>query len=202
MISEKHDIKKIDEFIHTNMKLSVSIHLIGYDYTFNSNVVGLKDKKYLIIDMPPRVVEDLFTCKVNNAEIIVRGISQTDLAHIIAIKSKITLITSKPYWLIHIQLPNQFETVVLRQNKRFKVDIPVVISDGNSTYDAVMKDISDSGCGFCLYDVTDNFKANTNITITSKLCKHVDEPLICTISNVRKMEKKRSLAPYLQVSPI
>lgn len=159
------NIKDFENYIHIGMKFSATIEFIAdNDYTFYCELIGMKKKNSFIIDIPNSVLEDLLVKKLNDADIILRGVSNSELAHIIALRSTVLAVTNRPYWLMHIRLPNQFECIPVRHNRRYKVDIPVQIEYQLKSFKGTLLDISSSGCAI-QYNGTTALRKGNNITL-------------------------------------
>ncbi len=180
-------MNKIKDYLEFGMKLSVTIKFGPRDeYTFQSNLVGMKDNQFLLIDMNQKTIEDLITKKVNNIGVVVRGITNTELGDIIAFKSQIITLVSRPTWLMFIKLPYKFETKPIRANKRFKLSLPITVLHDEQEYSAVLQDFSSSGCGV-FFEQAVELEKDMHVTIKPQLEHFPKQSPDCHIVNIRKL---------------
>lgn len=109
-----HTKDELHRFLKPGMKLSTNFEFGPKDqYTYSTTYLGMKENAYLILDIPMRLLEEQVMRKLPNADIIVRGVSDTELGHVIAFKSSVltTTVRPSPFCLSafqeHLQ-PNQF----------------------------------------------------------------------------------------------
>jgi len=168
------------------MRLSVKIKFGPKDeYSFQCNLVGLKESQFLLLDLNQKTVEDLITRKTNNVAVIVRGITNTGLGHIIAFKSQIISITSRPTWLMFIRLPYSFETKPIRSSKRFKLTSSVTVTHDELETQGTILDLSASGCGVFLSKEIELNKDST-LSITPELEHFPEQNAHCKVANVKR----------------
>lgn len=168
------------------MRLSVTIKFGPKDeYSLHCNLIGMKDNQFLLLDLSQKSVEDLITRKTTNVGVVVRGITDTDLGHIIAFKSQIITVTSRPTWLMFIKLPYNFESKPIRANKRFKLKLPVAVTFEENIHKATLRDLSTSGCGIYFDNIIELTK-ESQITIEPKLEYFPKDSPLCHIVNIRR----------------
>ncbi len=181
-----NDIDKIKQYLDFGMHLSVTVLFSSKDKCkLPCHLIGIKDKQFLLLDINQKSVESLITRKTNDVDIIVRGVADTDLGHIIAFKSQIITVTSRPAWLMFIQFPYHFETKPIRINKRFKLNVPVIVGHNGRETRAVLQDLSASGCGIH-FDHTTELSKESQITIKPELEYFPQSTPVCHIVNIRK----------------
>lgn len=186
MSAKINEVDKIKHYLEFGMRLSVTIKFGPKDeYNLQCGLIGLKENQFLLLDMSQKSVEDLITRRTNNVSVIVRGITDTDLGHIIAFKSKIITITSRPTWLMFIRLPYHFESKPIRSSKRFKLNTPIAVTYGEVTEKGILRDLSASGCGIFFKKPLEIDKQQA-VVIKPEL-KHFPESVPeCEVVNVRK----------------
>lgn len=179
--------KQIQDYLEFGMRLTIIIKFGPNDeYTLQSNLIGMKDKQFLLLDISPKAIEDLITRKTNNVNVIIRGITDTELGDIIAFKSQIISLVSRPTWLLFIKFPTHFETKPIRANKRFKLNIPVEVYHKEEMYKAILSDFSSSGCGI-LFDKSVSLEKGTEVTIKPSLNSFPETSPVCHLVNVKKV---------------
>lgn len=193
MESEIKKRETLPDFLHFGMKLSVAIKYGPDDeYSLHTHLIGIREHQFLILDLTGKSVEDLITRRTKNVPVVIRGICDTDLGHIMAFKSEIITITSRPVWLMFVKLPYEFETIAIRSNKRFKLDLPVIIKHNGDEHKARLKDLSVSGCGISIAD-TITIEKEASLEIQPRL-KHFPEHCPpCKVVNLRKHNQETLL---------
>lgn len=186
MSTKNHSTSEIKQYLEFGMRLSVTIKFGPNDeYNLQCNLVGVKENQFMLLDMNQKAVEDLITRKTSNVAVVVRGITDTELGHIIAFKTKIITIISRPTWLMFIRIPYNFESKPIRGNKRFKLNIPVVVSHQDIQVDGTLRDLSASGCGIYLNKTLEITKESV-VTITPQLTHFPKDIPPCHIVNIRR----------------
>ncbi|WED24225.1 flagellar brake protein [Vibrio sp. JC009] len=186
MESKVNKVNKIKDYLEFGMKLSVVIKFGQKDeYSLHSHLVGIKEGQFLILDMPPKAVEDLITRRTTNVRVVVRGITDTEYGDIIAFSSEIITVSSRPTWLMYIKLPYDFETKAIRENRRIKVNLPVNLTYDSEEYKATLRDISVSGCGVFLKKPLD-IKKDDKVILETNLEHFPGKSIECIIVNFRK----------------
>ncbi|MDG3085220.1 PilZ domain-containing protein [Vibrio hannami] len=195
---------KIKDYLEFGMKLAAVIKFGPKDdYSFQCNLVGLKEGQFLILDLPAKTVEDLITRKTNNARIVIRGVTDTELGDIIAFKTEIITVTSRPTWLMYLKLPYSFESKPIRSNKRIKVNLPITIDHADEEHKATLRDLSMSGCGIVVKKSIDIAK-DEEININTYFEHYPEESPKCIVANFRKYANQTFLGikfdPELKMS--
>lgn len=189
MTAKINDKSKIKDYLEFGMKLSVILKFGPRDeYTLHSTLIGMKDNQFILLDLSPKAVEDLITRKTNNVNVVIRGITDTELGEIIAFKSQIITVVSRPTWLMFIKLPYNFETKPIRANKRFKLSLPTEVFYEENKYNATIQDLSSSGCGLLFSNAVDLAKG-MEVTIKPSLEHFPETSPVCSIVNVRKLNE-------------
>jgi c-di-GMP-binding flagellar brake protein YcgR len=186
METKLNKIDKLTEYLQFGMPLSVTIEYAPDDkYILQAHLIGIREQQFLILDLPNKNLEDLVTRRSSSVPVVIRGISDTDLGHIIAFKAEMITITARPVWLMFIKLPYDFETIAIRSNKRFKLDLPVKIKHNGDVYKGTLKDLSVSGCGISVKDST-KLEKESVIEIFPKLDNFPQQPPECKVVNLKK----------------
>lgn len=83
------------------MKLNVSFEFGPDDKMARpATFIGLKDKHFVIIEIAEKDKEEFVLRKLENTDVVVRGIADTELGHIVAFKSSILTTIAKPAFLL------------------------------------------------------------------------------------------------------
>lgn len=189
METQINKIDKLTEYLQFGMKLSVTIKYAPDDeYVLHANLLGIREHQFLILDLPNKNLEDLVTRRSSNVPVVIRGVSDTELGHIIAFKTEMLTITSRPVWLMFIKLPYNFESIAIRSNKRFKLELPVKVIHNGDEYKATLKDLSISGCGISFSD-TIEIEKESLIEIKPKLDNFPQHCPVCKVVNLKKQNQ-------------
>lgn len=176
-------------YIKPNMSLSVVLEFGPDDsYTFHTTCIGFKDNHYLIIEVPNKTVEELMMRKVENSNAIVRGISDTELGHVIAFKSSVLTQITRPFCLMFLRVPTTFAIKAIREHERYKLSLSAVIMVNKIMYHGTMVDFSVSGCGIYLEDGGELCK-DMEVKVESALNRFYPSDQQYTIVSIRKHKK-------------
>ncbi|MDF2155334.1 PilZ domain-containing protein [Vibrio sp. CAU 1672] len=184
-----HNKEELHGFLKTGIKLSVCFEFNSTDkYTYTSTYLGLKENAYLILDIPIRLLEELALRQLNNADVIIRGVADTELGHVIAFKTSVLMHIVKPSPLLFVRIPNNFATKPIREYGRYKLDQPCQIDHQNNIYEGTLVDFSLSGCGIAT-QIEPEFKVGAEVIITSPLDNDIGKDNQCKVANIKKMTK-------------
>ncbi|OEE38700.1 PilZ domain-containing protein [Vibrio anguillarum] len=171
------------------MKILVTIEFGPEDsYSFSTTIVGCKRERYVLIDMPVKAREDLVMRKIVNIQIILRGICDTELGHILAFKTSIIRSISKPFGLLFIKFPKHFVTKPIREHERYKLSLPAVMHEGKHQFKGKLIDFSISGCALFIPGLH-HLEKDMFIEIKSTLSPLLPQDLACQIVSVRQQGK-------------
>lgn len=171
------------------MRLSATIEFGPADqYPFNTHYIGCKANQFLIIDLPQKAKESLVMRKLNNAVIVIRGITNTKLGHIVAFKTSVISQISSPGHLIFLRMPQHFASKPIREHERYALDIPIEVKSNTISYKAAMVDFSVSGCAFFISGECELTKSS-NIELDTPLNDLIPERLKYTIVGIQKEKK-------------
>ena len=169
MPSTTNQTQHLIKYLKPGTRVSAALHF-GPDDTVSINVtyIGFKHESYLILDLSKLVVESLILRKLENVDIIIRAITDTELGHIIAFKTSIICLISKPTHLLFLRPPTSIATKPVREHERYKIDLECQLISQSVTYEGKLIDFSISGCGIYLTEDPD-LNSKSNIEINSKL---------------------------------
>lgn len=87
-----HTKDELSHFLKPGTKLSIEMELGPQkSSSYSTTYLGCKENAYLIIDIPTRLVEDHAIRRLNNADVVIRGVSDTELGHVVAFKSSVLM---------------------------------------------------------------------------------------------------------------
>lgn len=181
-----NNIDAMLDYLEFGMRLSAVIRFGPKDeYSFQCNLIGIKLGKFILLDLRQKTVEDLITRKTSNVPIIIRGITNTELGHILAFESQVITITSRPTWLMFIQLPRNYETKPVRSDKRLKLTCSSLVTHSDVTYKGTLCDLSISGCGI-YFDVPIKLEKESQVVFEPSLESFQPTKCNCQVVNVKK----------------
>lgn len=151
-----NNISDLKQYLGIGSRFSIVFRFPqGDECTTQCCYLGMKENKFLIFDLSPRTMEQLVIHKADishypeGVQVIVRGFADTEFGHILAFKTKILGIKSLFSWLMFLKLPKSVEAKAVRKDKRFKINVATTVHFHERSEQAVIRDISASGC--CLY---------------------------------------------------
>lgn len=154
----------------------------------NGVYVGYKQDQYLIIELSQKSVESLTLRKLNNVDIVVRAVTDTELGHIVAFKTSILSSISKPAHLLFLRAPTNYASKPIREHERYKIDLECQVHFGTLTFDATILDFSLSGCGLYFSEQSD-IDNGTKLKVQSTLSENLPEELVYQVVNKKKHNK-------------
>lgn len=195
-MATSNNVEPLDliKYLKPGMKISATIQFGPDDnFTFATTLIGYKAEHFILLDMTLKTQEQLVMRKLNNAQIIVRGISDTELGHVVAFNTSIIQVTSLPSALLFVRIPKHFITKTIREHERYKVSLPVSLSEynelqGERKFDGKLVDLSISGCGIYVGGENElNIKSRVNFS--SDLDSFLPDSLTGYIVSIRRQQK-------------
>lgn len=138
--------------------------------------IGHKEDQYLVLELSQKSTEALTLRKLNNVDIIIRAITDTELGHIVAFKTSVLSHITHPAHLIFLRPPSNFATKPIREHERYKINLSCEVSFDTLALDATLIDFSISGCGVLLTQQSD-IDIGMKIKVSSILDEHLPEDL-------------------------
>ncbi|EGR2797356.1 flagellar brake protein [Vibrio navarrensis] len=179
--------EEIRRFLTPGMKLNVSFEFGPDDKMARpATFIGLKDKHFVIIEIAEKDKEEFVLRKLENTDVVVRGIADTELGHIVAFKSSILTTIAKPAFLLFLRIPSNFATKPVREHVRYKVALSGMLTHNGNQYQGNLTDFSVSGCGFTTL-VEPEFTKGAFVKVESTLNRFISADNGCHIASVRKM---------------
>lgn len=182
-VRSRPDIKR---YLTIGMKLSGMIRFGPDDeHRFHCSFIGMKDKQYLIFELGQKCMEELITRRTKDADVVIKGVADTEFGHIIAFRSQIIGIKPLTGWLMFVRYPVRTEIRQIRENKRLKVDIRAVLKLDKLRVSGKIVDLSISGCGV-LVTAEPDIEIGAEVQIEPAI-KHLPKTIPkCRIVNIRK----------------
>ncbi|WP_104037159.1 flagellar brake protein [Vibrio jasicida] len=184
-----HSKDELHRFLKTGMRLWVNFEFSSEEkYSYAATYIGLKENTYIILDIPTRLLEEQALRKLNNVDVVIRGVSDTDLGHVIAFKTSVLMNILRPSPLLFIRIPATFATKPVREHERYKLQLGCAIDHMNNKYEGCLIDFSLSGCGISTM-IEPEFLIGDRITIDSPLSGYIDDDNRCSVANIKKLAK-------------
>ena len=147
--------------------------------------IGHKEDQYLVLELSQKSTEALTLRKLNNVDIIIRAITDTELGHIVAFKTSVLSHITQPAHLIFLRPPSNFATKPIREHERYKINLSSEVSFDTLTLDATLIDFSISGCGVFLSQQSD-IDIGMKIKVSSILDEHLPDNLIYKVVSKKR----------------
>ncbi|MGR5133729.1 flagellar brake protein [Vibrio alfacsensis] len=188
-----HDKDELHKFLKTGMRLSINFEFGPEEkYLYAATYLGLKENAYLILDIPTRLLEEQALRKLTNVDVVIRGVSDTDLGHVVAFKSSVLMNIIRPSPLLFLRIPGTFATKPVRVHERYKLQMDCTIDHMGNEYNGCLVDFSLSGCGISTL-IEPEFVVGDKIAIASLLSNYIGEENHCSVANIKKLAKGWSI---------
>ncbi|WP_394249858.1 PilZ domain-containing protein [Vibrio profundi] len=169
MPSTTNQTQHLIKYLKPGTRVSAALQFGPDDsVSISATYVGIKHESYLLLDLSKLVVESLVLRKLENVDIIIRAITDTELGHIIAFKTSIICQISKPTHILFLRPPTNIATKPVREHERYKIDLECQLVSQSITYEGKLVDFSISGCGIYVTEDPD-LNSKSKIEIHSKL---------------------------------
>ncbi|USD34229.1 MULTISPECIES: PilZ domain-containing protein [Vibrio] len=189
MHSVNDTASELIKLLAPGMRLSATIEFGPEDLQpFSTSYIGCKTNQFLIIDLPQKARESLVMRKLTNVAIIIRGITNTKLGHIVAFKTSIISQVSSPGALIFLRIPQHFASKAIREHERYALNVPIEVKSNTVSYNAVMVDFSVSGCAFFIPGESELSKASI-IKLDTPLSEWLPDDIKYSIVGIQKENK-------------
>ncbi|WP_045370573.1 PilZ domain-containing protein [Vibrio campbellii] len=184
-----HTNDELHKFLKTGMRVSINFEFGPEEkYIYAATYLGLKENAYIILDIPTRLLEEQALRKLNNVDVVIRGVSDTDLGHVVAFKTSVLMNLLRPSPLLFVRIPATFATKPVRGHERYKLQLACTIDHMSNRYESNLVDFSLSGCGISTL-IEPEFAVGDTITIESPLSGYIDEENRCSVANIKKLQK-------------
>ncbi|EEY99416.1 flagellar brake protein [Vibrio mimicus] len=180
------DLNKLALLLKPGMKVSVEIQFGPEDsYAFHTTLIGHKIDQHIILDLPLKAHQALVMRKLKNVHIVLRGMCDTELGHIVAFQSSILQASTKPFCMLFMRPPKHFATKAIRSHERYKIAIPAELNENNRSYSGTLIDFSISGCGVFI-DGENELNKGSKVRINSELDPFLPKRIKSQIVNIRR----------------
>ncbi|HAS6065406.1 TPA: flagellar brake protein [Vibrio vulnificus] len=188
----------IPRFVKPGMRLNATFEFGPQDsLTLPAFFVGLKAGQYLIIDLADK--EELLLRKLDNVDVILRGIADTELGHVVAFKTSVLSTISKPDFLLFLRFPATLATKPIREHERYKIDLACTLNHNGNLYEGRMSDFSLSGCAFFTL-VEPEFKKGDIVKLESTLNRFLSADNGAKVASIRKLANGWSIGIKFETS--
>ncbi|MGF1757214.1 flagellar brake protein [Photobacterium sagamiensis] len=169
----KQDIDTL-KLMHIGMRLLVEVNLPnGKKSQATSRLIGYKKDDFILIEYPTSRDTEFENIFLENAEIIVRAITETSFRDIVAFKAKVNTIVYRPVKMLSLDMPVNIANHKIRQQPRVETEYVVSIESGGNKIPAKMMDFSISGCRLITETQATPISQGDNVTITLSLTPHL-----------------------------
>lgn len=192
-MATSNSVESLDviKYLKPGMKISATIQFGPDDnLTFATTLIGYKAEQFILLDITLKAQEQLVMRKLNNVQIIVRGISDTELGHVVAFSTSIMQAITVPSALLFLRLPTHFVTKTIREHERYKLSLPVVLTEyteqhGERKFDGQLVDLSISGCGIFIGGENE-LNIKNRVSFSSDLDTFLPDGLAGHIAGIRR----------------
>lgn len=133
--------------VEVGMELFIEINFAnGTKVQSKSCMIGFKVNKFILIDYPHKGISEAHQHMLNNAEVVVRAMTESGFKDIVAFKAKIYGVVSNPIKMLCLSIPKKITKKKLREQPRVSINESVYIVDAGDKVLARMLDFSFSGC--------------------------------------------------------
>lgn len=166
------------KLMHIGMRLLIEVVLPnGKKFKAASRLIGYKKDAFILLEYPMGLDAGFDKVFLENANIIIRAITDTGFRDIIAFKTKINTIIYRPVKMLSLDMPANIATHKIRDEPRIEAAYNVDMSCNDKQCSAKMLDFSVSGCGLVvenqdIYVVKGNYiaiKLSLSADIEAKL---------------------------------
>ncbi|KQA23666.1 pilus assembly protein PilZ [Vibrio metoecus] len=182
-----NDLNKLALLLKPGMRVSAEIQFGPQDnYAFHTTLIGHKIDQHIILDFPLKAHEALVNAQNSTmCKLVLRGMCDTELGHILAFQSSILQANTKPFCILFLRPPKHFATKAIRSHERYKIAIPAELSEGDKTYIGMLVDFSASGCGVFI-EGENELNKGSKVRINSELDSYLPKRIKSHIVNIRR----------------
>lgn len=154
------------QLMYVDMRLVIEVSLPNNKkLKTTSRLIGYKKDAFILIDYPAGLDTGFGNPFLENANIIVRAITDSGFRDIIAFKTKINTMITRPARMISLDMPENIVTHKIREAPRLGTEYTVDIACNGKQCPAKMVDFSISGCGLALENQNVNILKDSKIKI-------------------------------------
>jgi hypothetical protein len=187
--SSQQTREQLYKFLQIGMSLTLTFEFgEGNKFNYPATFIGRKEDGYLILDVSQRMISEQSTRRLENADVIVRGVSNTELGHVIAFKTSVLVVTNNPSPILFTRLPFNFASKAVREHERYKLDLPCNLDHQGNLYEATLADFSVSGCGIKTL-IEPDFKEGDRVFVESEFSHFIDQDNKCLVAKITKLNQ-------------
>ena len=173
-------------FMHAGMRLQVEVNLPnGTRSQATSRLIGYKKDDFILIEYPTSRDADFEKIYLENAEIIVRAITETGFRDIVAFKTRVDSIVYHPVKMLSLDMPASIATHKIRQQPRVDTEYAAYLEYDGSRIPAKMLDFSISGCRVITGPQPKPIGEGNKVTISLSVTPHLEGQLAGVAVNIQ-----------------
>ncbi|WP_237716174.1 flagellar brake domain-containing protein [Moritella dasanensis] len=174
------------KLMHIGMRLLIEVVLPnGTKFKAASRLIGYKKDDFILLEYPMGVAAGFEKVFLENANIIVRAITDTSFRDIVAFKTKINTIIYRPVKMLSLDMPVHIATHKVREAPRIEVVYPVEVKCNGRKSPAKMLDFSVSGCGLLLENQDIYILQGNRVTINLSISSDIKAELEGLVTSVQ-----------------
>lgn len=184
-ITPETDIDAL-KLMHVGMRLLIEV-VLPNDTKFKaaSRLIGYKKNDFILLEYPIGLAPGFDQVFLENADVIVRAITETSFRDIIAFKTKINTIIYRPVKMLSLDMPIHIATHKVREEPRIDVVYTVDVQCNGKKYTAKMLDFSISGCGLALENKDIYILKGNKIAISLSISSDIKAELEGVVTSVQ-----------------
>jgi hypothetical protein len=116
---------------------------------FQTRLIGLKAKKFLLVDQPARIKNtDIKEILPNGKQVVVRTIAEKTSGQCVGFISRVSFKQDIPLAIMYLEYPEKIQVMELRREKRVQMSVAGMIKnpDGKIIHMGMVTDYSQGGC--------------------------------------------------------
>lgn len=162
------------KLMHIGMRLQVEVNLPnGKKSLATSRLIGYKINDFILIEYPTSRDTEFDKIFLENAEIIVRAITDTSFRDIVAFKTRVNTIAYNPIKMLSLDMPANIASHSIRRQPRVETEYDVYLKFDGHKIPAKMLDFSISGCRLITGTQPSPINEGNKITIIFSLSPHL-----------------------------
>lgn len=171
------------QLMYVDMRLVIEVALPNNKkLKATSRLIGYKKDDFILIDYPADFDSGFGNPFLENAHIIVRAITDSGFRDIIAFKTKISTMITRPAKMIALDMPENIVTHKIRETPRLETEYTVDIASNGKQCPAKMIDFSISGCGLAIenqdVDILKDSKIMINLSASDSIKAVLDGQVV------------------------
>ncbi|PSU34658.1 flagellar brake protein [Photobacterium lutimaris] len=123
---------------------------VGRLYQVSSVFIGTNGKDKLFIELPKVTKSEREQFFQLGYRVTIKAVSEKGEGALVNVRTALSHVITDPVPLLVVDIPPQIDVVQLRKEPRYNVNLEGKIKLPNRVLNVVMKDLSVSGCSFCV----------------------------------------------------